>query len=92
MHPLPIQDVFSSWHMDILAGLPKAKDGYQYILLMIDSFSHWCECVPLQSHDTGHVAKVLYNELFSRYGLPFSFYLTGSSFCELINHYLKMYI
>jgi hypothetical protein len=27
--------------MDILAGLPKTKEGYQYILLVTDSFSHW---------------------------------------------------
>jgi hypothetical protein len=33
LHPLPIQDVFARWHMDILAGLPKTKEGYQYILL-----------------------------------------------------------
>ena len=46
--------------------------GYQYICLMIDSFSQWCECVSLQSQDTAHVAKVLYNELFCRYGLPSS--------------------
>jgi hypothetical protein len=72
MHPLPIQDVFPRWHMDILAGLPKTKEGYQYILLMIDSFSHWCECVPLQSQDAANVAKVLYNEIFTRYGLPSS--------------------
>ena len=72
MHPLPIHDVFSSWHMDILAGLPKTKEGYQYILLMIDSFSHWCECVPLQSQDAANVAKVFYNEIFTRYGLPSS--------------------
>jgi hypothetical protein len=58
--------------MGILADLPKAKEGYQYICLMIDSFSQWCECVSLQSQDTAHVAKVLYNELFCRYGLPSS--------------------
>lgn len=72
MHPLPIHDVLSRWHMDILAGLPKTKEGYQYILLMIDSFSHWCECVPLQPQDAAHVAKVFYNEIFTRYGLPSS--------------------
>jgi hypothetical protein len=77
MHPLPIQDAFSRWHMDILADLPKAKEGYQYIPLMIDSFSHWCECVPLQSQDTSHVAKVLYKEIFTRYDYPLPFYLTG---------------
>jgi hypothetical protein len=36
MHPLPIQDACSRWHMDILADLPKAKEGYQYILVSFE--------------------------------------------------------
>jgi hypothetical protein len=40
MHPLPFQDVFSRWSMDILSGLPKL--GHRHILLMIDNFSRWC--------------------------------------------------
>ena len=50
----------------------KTKDGYQYILLLIDSFSHWCECVPLTSQDAMSVARVLYNEIFTRFGMPAS--------------------
>jgi cleavage and polyadenylation specificity factor subunit 1 len=63
--------------MDILSGLPKTKDGYQYILLLIDSFSHWCECVPLTSQDSVNVAKVLYNEIFTRFGMPVSPIITA---------------
>ena len=40
--PMPVEDVFSRWHMDILGPLPKVN-GYQYILLVVDSFSRWCE-------------------------------------------------
>jgi hypothetical protein len=46
LQPLPIQDVFARWHMDILAGLPKTQEGYQYILLLTNSFSHWAEAFP----------------------------------------------
>jgi hypothetical protein len=70
MYPLPVQDVFARWQMDILAGLPKTKDGYQYILLLIGSSSHWCECVPLTSQDSVNVAKVLYNGIFTIFGMP----------------------
>ena len=48
LQPLPIQDVFARWHMDILAGLPKTQEGYQYILLLTNSFSHWAEAFPLK--------------------------------------------
>lgn len=68
--PLPIADeVFSRWHMDILGPLPKAR-GYQYVLLLVDSFSRWCEAFPLETQDAKQVASVLYNEIITRYGAP----------------------
>ena len=50
----------------------RTTKNYQYILLLIDSFSHLCECVPLTSQDAVNVAKVLYNEIFTRFGMPVS--------------------
>jgi hypothetical protein len=52
LQPLPIQDVFARWHMDILAGLPKTKEGYQYTILVTESFSHWAEAFPLKTQET----------------------------------------
>ena len=43
LQPLPIEGTFDRWHMDILTGLPKSKEGYQHILLVVDSFSRWSE-------------------------------------------------
>jgi hypothetical protein len=91
MYPLPVQDAFARWHMDILAGLPKTKDGYQYILLLIDSFSHWCECFPLTSQDAVNVARVLYNAIFTRFGMPASILSDRGqncmSFCMCVSFY-----
>jgi hypothetical protein len=42
--------------MDILAGLPKTKEGYQYILLVTDSFSHWAEAFPLKTQEAQEIA------------------------------------
>ena len=68
--PMPIaDDVFTRWHMDILGPLPKVR-GHQYVLLLVDSFSRWCEAFPLESQDAKHVAAVLYNEIITRYGAP----------------------
>ena len=66
---MPIADVFSRWQMDILGPLPKAW-RYQYILLVVDSFSKWCEAFPLESQYSKLVASVLYNEIITRYGTP----------------------
>ena len=67
LQPLPIQDVFARWHMDILAGLPKTQEGYQYILLLTNSFSHWAEAFPLKTQEAQEIADILYSGIFTRY-------------------------
>jgi hypothetical protein len=67
---LPIEDTFQRWHVDILAGLPKTKQGYQYILLVTDSLSHWSEALPMKTQEATEVAQLLYKEIFTRYGAP----------------------
>lgn len=68
--PLPIAETFDRWHMDILTCLPKTKDGYQHILLVVDSFSRWSEAFPLRTQEAKEIAHVLYNQIFTRFGCP----------------------
>ena len=70
LNPLPIEDVFSRVHIDILCSLPKTKEGFQYVLLVVDSFSKWTEAFPLRTQEAKEVANILYNEIFTRYGAP----------------------
>jgi len=71
LQPLPIMDEpMSRIHIDILGPLPKTKEGYQYVLLIIDSFSKWSEAFPLASQNAKEVASVLYREFICRYGAP----------------------
>lgn len=70
LHPLPVEDTMSRVHIDILGPLPKTKQGHQYILLIIDSFSKWPEAFPLVSQSAQEIASVLYNEYICRYGAP----------------------
>jgi hypothetical protein len=37
--------------MDILAGLLKTKEGYQYTILVTESFFHWAEAFPLKTQE-----------------------------------------
>ena len=48
LHPMPVHDAFHRWHMHILERLPTTKEGYKYILLMVDSLSHWPEAIPIE--------------------------------------------
>ena len=70
LQPLPIEDTFSRVHIDILGPLPKTKEGQQYILLIIDSFSKWSEAFPLVTQEASEIAFVLYNEFICRFGAP----------------------
>lgn len=65
-----VQGTFNRWHVDILAGLPKTKHSYQYILLVTDSLSLWSEALPTKTQGATVVAHVLYKENFTRYGAP----------------------
>ena len=70
LKPLPIGHVFSRLHIDILGPLPKTKDGYRYILMVVDSFSKWTEAFPLQTMEAREVAWKLYDEIVCRFGCP----------------------
>ena len=70
LNPLPVEEVFSRIHIDILGPFPKTKEGYQYCLVIVDSFSKWCESFALKIQEATEVASILYNEIFTRFGAP----------------------
>jgi hypothetical protein len=69
LHPLPVDEKWSRIHMDFIGPLPKSN-GFSHILLITDSFSKWPEAFPLASQEATEVSKVLFREIFSRYGAP----------------------
>ena len=74
-HPAPLQNMpivgrFDRWHMDILGPFSKGTNGEKYLLSVIDSFSRWPELFAINSDDSQTIAKILYEEVFSRYGAP----------------------
>ena len=70
LNPIAVGSRFSRIHIDILCSLPKTKEGYQYILLIVDSFTKWTECFPLKTQEASEIADILYNEFITRYGAP----------------------
>ena len=70
--PMPTEPLFNRWNMDFIGPLGTAQDGSKYILLVVESFSRWCKAFTLISADATTVAKVLYFEIFTRYGAPCS--------------------
>ena len=61
---LPMEKV----HMDFVGPLPRTPDGNEFILVMLDSFTRWIECIPLACQTAEATAQAAVNELFSRMG------------------------
>ena len=70
LQPLPIVERFGRIHMDFLGPLPTTSEGHKYILLVVDSFTRWCECFPLVSADAVSVARILFDQIICRFGAP----------------------
>lgn len=58
-------------HVDFLGPLPRTAQGNEYVLMVVDQFSKWVECIPLPSQSAGDTARALVNGFFSRFGTPF---------------------
>ncbi|XP_063280479.1 protein NYNRIN-like [Prinia subflava] len=56
------------WQIDF-AELPR-KEGYRYLLVLVDTFSGWPEAYPCRTNMAREVTKVLLNHIIPRFGVP----------------------
>jgi cleavage and polyadenylation specificity factor subunit 1 len=56
-------------NIDTIGPLPKDKDGFEYILVLIDCFTRWIELYPIRDVSALTCAKALF-EFSGRYGIP----------------------
>ena len=61
-------------HIDFLGPLPKTPRGNEHILMMVDQFTKWVECVPLSSQTAEVTAKAVIDGFFSRFSYPFQIF------------------
>jgi hypothetical protein len=57
-----------------MGPLPKTKNGNEYVLMMVDQFTKWTECIPLQSQTAEITAQAAINEFVARFGYPFQIF------------------
>lgn len=57
-------------HLDFMGPLPKTPRGNEYILMMVDQFTKWVECIPLPCQTAEVTAKAAVDHFFSRFGCP----------------------
>lgn len=64
--PMMHQRRLGLWHMvqiDFTDKLLRSKEGFQYLLVIIDSFSGWVEAFPTKDDSTRIVAKKFFNKV-----------------------------
>lgn len=80
--------------VDILGELPETEQGSRYILVIADYFTKWTECFPMRNMETTTIAKILVEEVITRFGIPRTIHSDqGSQFesklfqevCQLLN-------
>jgi hypothetical protein len=70
--PNPVKIVtepFKKVAIDLIGELPRSKNGYKYILTLVDYATRYPEAIPLKTTQSRVVAEALVN-IFSRVGLP----------------------
>jgi len=56
--------------VDILGPLPKTGNGNVYILVIADYFTKWTEIFPMPCQEATAVAKLIVEEVVTRFGVP----------------------
>ena len=70
LRPMIVGEPWKRIGIDITGSRPRSSNGYEYILTVMDHFSRWSEAYPLRDHGAPTVARLLIDQLFSRFGHP----------------------
>ena len=70
MKPFLAGDSFETISVDITGKHPKSARGNEYIVTVVDHFTKWAEAFPVRVHTAPVVARVLVDNVFTRFGFP----------------------
>ncbi|XP_040455017.1 uncharacterized protein LOC121090492 [Falco naumanni] len=68
--PQRAEGPWSQLQLGYISGLPETKEGYHSLLVVEDEFSGWVEAFPVWEKTAEETVKVLFEEIFTRYGTP----------------------
>ena len=57
-------------HIDFMGPFPRTRDGNEHLLVIVDSFSKWCELIPLPSQEAETTAWAMVKDFFLKFGCP----------------------
>ena len=68
-------------HMDILGPFTPSEDNNKYVLMIIDQFSKWVQCIPIPEQSAKTVAENALKHFVSTFGCPITIHTDqGSNF------------
>ena len=70
-------------HLDFLGPLPKSKYGNEFVLMMVDQFTKWVECIPLPTQTAEETARAAVNHFFQGLVSHFNFFLIKAEILNL---------
>ncbi|MCO5588022.1 hypothetical protein L7F22_041976 [Adiantum nelumboides] len=72
LRPMMGARAFSKWEIDFVGPIapPAYKSHAQYIIVAIDYLTKWVEAKATTKNDSKTTAQFLYENIFTRYGLP----------------------
>ncbi len=56
--------------IDIMGPFPSSSKQHEYLLVIVDYFSKWVELFPLRAAKAPTIARILIEEIFTRWGTP----------------------
>jgi len=63
---------FERWYIDLTGQHPRSDRGNLWILTCMDSYSKWAEAFAIENKEAETIAKVLVEQIFTRFGCPLS--------------------
>ncbi|RXN17442.1 gypsy retrotransposon integrase 1 [Labeo rohita] len=87
--PIEVVEPWDIVGTDLVGKLTPTKDGYQYICVIIDYFTKWCEAFPLKTKSAEEVTGCII-KLFYRFGAPKR--LLTDQGTEFVNKVINAYL
>ena len=70
LQTIPLSWPFPTWGLDILGPFPRAPGGFEFLFVMIDTFTKWIEAEPVVKTTTETAKRFLTKNVITRFGVP----------------------
>lgn len=70
LQTIPLSWPFATQRLDILGPFPRAPGGFEFLFVMIDTFTKWIEAEPVVKTTTEAAKRFLTKNVITRFGVP----------------------